>query len=229
MANGTITITQNPASGTIISGTSTVWIYATDANNNTDSCSFQVTVISMLDSIVLATTSDSACAGSSVTLSVVNSNPNYMYNWSFNGTVVASGDSYTINPQMNQSGIYTVTAINNSGCPPQTSEISLTVLPFVIVIPESFSPNNNGVNEYFYIENLELFPNSLIWIYNRWGTEVYQSNNYQNDWDGRSQSKYNVAGDELPEGTYYYIFQLGGTEGQEGFGEIYKGFVYLKR
>lgn len=96
-------------------------------------------------------------------------------------------------------------------------------------IPESFSPNNNGVNEYFYIENLELFPNSLIWIYNRWGTEVYQSNNYQNDWDGRSQSKYNVAGDELPEGTYYYIFQLGGVEGQEGFGEIHKGFVYLKK
>lgn len=46
------------------------------------------------------------------------------------------------------------------------------------------------------------------------------------DWDGRSQSKYNIAGDELPEGTYYYILKLGVGLGID---RTYKGFIYLKR
>jgi gliding motility-associated-like protein len=98
-----------------------------------------------------------------------------------------------------------------------------------IVIPEVFSPNGDGKNDYVRIDGLEAYPNTEIWIYDRWGLEVYHSNNYLNDWDGRSQSKLNVGGDELPEGTYYYLLRLGGDDTKPQSGKIFKGFVYIKR
>src|SRR5690606_27698147 len=98
-----------------------------------------------------------------------------------------------------------------------------------IVIPEVFSPNQDNENDYFYVGGLEAYPRSKVWIYNRWGSEVYHSDDYQNDWDGKSISKFNVGGDDLPEGTYYYILRLGGDEGQPNVGTIHKGYVYLKR
>ncbi|MCC6599346.1 MAG: gliding motility-associated C-terminal domain-containing protein [Crocinitomicaceae bacterium] len=64
-----------------------------------------------------------------------------------------------------------------------------------ILIPNVFTPNGDGDNETFYIEGLEYFPNSTVIIYNRWGAQVYESEDYHNDWS---------PGD-LSEGTYFYI------------------------
>lgn len=100
---------------------------------------------------------------------------------------------------------------------------------FTVIASEAFSPNGDGLNDFFTIEDLDAYPNSELWIYNRWGAEVFHSDDYQNDWDGRSQSKLNVGGDELPEGTYYYLLQLGGSDDQPGHGDIHKGFIYLKK
>ncbi|MFN6077480.1 MAG: gliding motility-associated C-terminal domain-containing protein, partial [Fluviicola sp.] len=93
-----------------------------------------------------------------------------------------------------------------------------------IEIPEGFSPDGNGDNDFFVIENLDQFPGSSIKIFNRWGTEVYSNENYDNTWDGTSTNSMNVGGDKLPTGTYYYIFD---TKTEE-FG-VKTGFVYLKR
>ena len=62
--------------------------------------------------------------------------------------------------------------------------------------PDVFTPNNDNYNEAFEIQFLP--PNSQLIIYNRWGRIVYQSNNYQNDWNG----------DNLSDGVYYYILTL---------------------
>lgn len=100
---------------------------------------------------------------------------------------------------------------------------------YTLIVSEAFSPNGDGLNDFFTIDNLEAYPDSELWIYNRWGAEVFHSDDYLNDWDGRSQSKLNIGGDELPEGTYYYLLQLGGSDDQPGSGDIHKGFIYLKR
>ncbi len=63
-------------------------------------------------------------------------------------------------------------------------------------IPNIFTPNNDGLNEIFYIKGIKYDVWQLL-IYNRWGQLVYQSDHYKNDWNG----------DNLPDGTYYYIFQ----------------------
>ena len=63
-------------------------------------------------------------------------------------------------------------------------------------------------------------------ILNRWGNIVFESEDYQNDWDGTSTEGVTIGGDELPVGTYFYIFILEDSEGEE---EIFKGFIYLTR
>lgn len=69
-----------------------------------------------------------------------------------------------------------------------------TILP--LTIPNVFTPNNDGINEVFEIKYLP--SNSQLTIYNRWGSKVYQSNNYQNNWNGENAS----------DGVYYYILTL---------------------
>ena len=59
------------------------------------------------------------------------------------------------------------------------------------------------------------FKRLSIEVFNRWGNRVYRSNDYKNDWDGRSTEGISV-GQELPEGTYFYIVILDGTEKHVG-------------
>jgi len=76
-------------------------------------------------------------------------------------------------------------------------------------LPEGFSPNGDGINETLEIKGIHRFPDHSITILNRWGSEVFFSRNYQNDWDGRSTNEYNFGKGILPVGTYFIILDLG--------------------
>jgi len=91
-------------------------------------------------------------------------------------------------------------------------------------IPQGFSPNGNGQNDVFVITGLEKYPNHKFTIYNRWGDKVFEAAPYNNDWDGTNKFGVTVGGDQLPVGTYFYIFETG-ISGQAPF----KGFIYLTR
>lgn len=92
--------------------------------------------------------------------------------------------------------------------------------PCEICIPEGFSPNGDGRNDVFEIVGLERFPNNRLKVFNRWGEEVFDQPNYQNNWRGDNQGKQEVLkGDLLPVGTYYVIFEyesLGSTQTYDG-------------
>ena len=66
-----------------------------------------------------------------------------------------------------------------------------------------FSPNGDGINDYFVIKGADQYDVTLM-IFDRWGSKVYESSHYKNDWNGTSKS-----GEKLPDGTYYYIVNLG--------------------
>ncbi len=85
--------------------------------------------------------------------------------------------------------------------------------------PSIITPNNDQVNDYFVVPCLldnNNYPDNSLVIINRWGDEVFRSSGpYQNNWNGR----YN--GEDLPDGTYFYILDFGNnTRPISGFFEI---------
>ncbi len=93
----------------------------------------------------------------------------------------------------------------------------------VLFIPEVFTPNGDGFNDYFVIEGLELYPESLIIIFNRWGNKVFEASPYNNDWDGSANFGIIPGGNELSEGTYFFIIKTNNEQKE------LKGSIYLKK
>ena len=104
---------------------------------------------------------------------------------------------------------------------PDTKVLEPSVIGFFI--PEGFSPNDDGTNDLFFIRGLSYYPKNSIVIFNRWGNIVYEANRYTNTWDGKSTKGLRVGGDELPTGTYFYLFDKGDGS------NIIKGTIYLNR
>lgn len=217
-------------SGDVFSvGTSTVIYTVKDVNGNVSVDSFDVVVDPLPNVPELTKEAYKVCFGTPVTLAIDQPDNNNNYIWIFGNDQVNTGSTYNIGAaDMSNNGIYTIIAETDEGCTAET-EISLTVQTCNVTVSEAISPNDDNKNDEFVIDGLDGYPNTEVWIYNRWGTEVYHSDDYQNDWDGTSQSGMNVAGDQLPEGTYYYIVKLGGVEDQPNAGEELTGYVYLKR
>lgn len=75
------------------------------------------------------------------------------------------------------------------------------------ICADYFSPNGDGHNDFFIIKNLEEFPINKLFIFNRWGETLYESEPYKNDWDGKMNIKHPLFGETLPEGMYFYRFE----------------------
>ncbi len=106
---------------------------------------------------------------------------------------------------------------NPNGC--DTATVSVFIECTDIVIFTAVSPNGDGINDVFYIAGIEDFPESELVVYNRWGNQVFESENYKNDWGGTWD------GDkDLPDGTYYYFLKLNGEDNRtfRGFFELYR-------
>jgi gliding motility-associated-like protein len=78
---------------------------------------------------------------------------------------------------------------------------TLTILPDV-VIPNTFTPNGDGINDKWDIQKIGNYPNCNMKVFNRDGQLVYSSIGYSIPWDGT------YKGSALPEGTYYYVLNL---------------------
>jgi|GEM_PF-1462597 len=83
------------------------------------------------------------------------------------------------------------------GCS-DTSSV-LVVVSKGLVIPQAFTPNNDGENDTWVIAGLGAFANNKVMVFNRWGNIVFEVANYQNDWKAS----------EVPTGTYFYMIDLG--------------------
>jgi len=140
--------------------------------------------------------------------------------WEFsigNGIIDLNGDTVSIsNLSAGTNEIILSSQIN--GCP--TLQDTLTL--FVEVcdgyepeIPTMFTPNFDGKNDLFVIDNIEvLYPDCSVVIFNRWGSIIFESNGYQEPWDGTHN------GEQLPMGTYFYKIELNNAEGTILNGDI---------
>ena len=99
-----------------------------------------------------------------------------------------------------------------------------------IIVFNGISPDGDGVNDFFFIERIDSFPDNTVTIFNRWGVEVYSREGYDNDpvagFTGMSNGRVTVAQDRLlPTGTYYYVIQY---QAENELRQL-AGYLYLNR
>ncbi len=83
-------------------------------------------------------------------------------------------------------------------------------------VPSGISPNNDGLNDRFVIENMKPTDKIGIEIYNRWQSLVYKDANYRNTFEGIGNQK-SLTNSELPDGTYYYILNFNNSKPVTGY------------
>lgn len=148
-----------------------------------------------------------------------------------NGTAYVDFDKYVVHyrPDNGFKGTdvfeYRICNMNNQ-C--DNASVFVLVTDFNFMIPNAFSPNGDGINDYFEILGIEFYENNSISIINRWGNKVYEARGYGISstpvfWDGKSNTGFRIGNEDLPTGTYYYILDLG--DGKKPI----SGSIYLDR
>ncbi|WP_293874860.1 gliding motility-associated C-terminal domain-containing protein [Flavobacterium sp.] len=137
------------------------------------------------------------------------------------------GTAYNSTDVLVNGTIYYGTFTSASGCESVIRlavKVDLTVCD--IVIPDGFSPNNDGINDTFEIPNLAiLYPNFNLEIYNRYGSLIYTGNSSTDNWGGTTTEKsLNLGNNLLPTGVYFYILNF-----NDGIKKPIQGRVYLNR
>ncbi|MBL4578785.1 MAG: gliding motility-associated C-terminal domain-containing protein [Flavobacteriales bacterium] len=79
-------------------------------------------------------------------------------------------------------------------------------------IPNIITPNGDGINDFFFINEILLYEPVHLMIFNRWGMMVFEDVKYENNWDGD-----NFVSKPLVAGTYYYLLKLNGADDRAGF------------
>lgn len=129
------------------------------------------------------------------------------------------GSTTSSNPVASPAGTtaYIVYVTDANGCV-GSDTMNLIVVP-EIEFPNGFTPNSDGINDYWEIDNIQLFPNCQVEVYNRWGELLFNSIGYNPPFDGRFNGK------DLPVGTYYYIIKLNDPL----FPDVYTGPLTIMR
>lgn len=214
--NANITLPTSNTTIAIIDGAGYNQFTWTINNGSCPSSSDSVIVVTNRKPVINYQDSDLCSDENMVT--IISENPDY--NWLFsigNGTIDINADTVSIsNLSAGTNEIQLLSELD--GCP----TLSDTLILFVEVcdgyepeIPTMFTPNYDGKNDLFLIDNIEvLFPECHVVIFNRWGSVIFESTGYQEPWDGTNK------GEELPMGTYFYKIELNDTEGTIINGDI---------
>lgn len=124
------------------------------------------------------------------------------YAWTPNQT--GSLDTTLANPSgyLIETTTYTVLVTDANGCQARDTVV-VTLIP-ELNVTSGITPNGDGINDTWIIDNMQLFPNSVVHVFDRWGITVFEANAYNenNAWDGTYEGK------PLPIGTYYFTIDL---------------------
>ncbi len=114
---------------------------------------------------------------------------------------------------------YTLTVTSPQGCT-ATDQMTLTVVPYCIKPMNAFTPNGDGINDRWLITDGNCLISVRAQVFNRYGSRVFESPNYDNTWDGTYKGK------PLPDGTYYYVLEFVLLNGKR---QVLKGDVTILR
>lgn len=127
-------------------------------------------------------------------------------------------DSISVSPNgevfADYAGTFIVTVVDDCHA---TGITEVYAVPCEIIIPNVFTPNaGDNFNSYFEIDGILAYPHSILKVYNRWGTLVFEDGNYKNKWPANES--------EVSEGVYYYVLELNIRGGDN---EMYSGHVTI--
>ncbi|CAD0000391.1 hypothetical protein FLACHUCJ7_00011 [Flavobacterium chungangense] len=216
-------ITQNPAAGTTLINGMNIKITATDKNGNSSECNFTV-----FEEAIWVNAGDDVYIkeGESIQLHATASATGN-FEWD---TTSSLDNLHSATPfaTPSETTTYKVVFRNSKGC---TIEDSITI--FVEQTPKDdtkygFSPNDDGINDFWKIDTIEEYPNNEVYIYNRWGDLVFNIKNYDNAsnvFSGIANKKRSLGADVLPEGTYFFDIKINGNHHLKKT----KGYLVIKR
>jgi gliding motility-associated-like protein len=129
------------------------------------------------------------------------------YQWQVNGINIQNNGPVFTSNAFNNGDVVTCTITTDQDCTLPAGSQQLTVNIFeALKVPNTFTPNNDGVNDLWTISGINNYPNCLVSIYSRYGGIVYQSKGYTKAWNGTAKN-----GANAPVATYYYLIDLGST------------------
>jgi len=148
--------------------------------------------------LMLVETVDSECGEANGSIEVVASGGQggYAYQWGlFQNNALLDGVD---------AGLYDVEGTDAGGCEVEGT-FEVACYPLTPVIPSQLlTPNGDGFNDAWVVEYLWMYPDNNVKVFNRWGTQVFEAEPYDNNWAGTWDPALGSA-KLLPAGTYYYL------------------------
>lgn len=139
------------------------------------------------------------------------------------------GTAYTGSEPLINGNTYYASIVIGSGCESSVRlevTVDLTSGCNDLFIPDGFSPNNDGLNDEFYIKNIsDLYPNFKLEIFNRYGNMVYSGDINTPNFNGKSNQSTFIGKEVLPSGVYFYILYYNDPTSKEPV----QGRLYLSR
>jgi len=128
------------------------------------------------------------------------------YQWQINGVDTSDVTSELSTFSLKNNDVVTCVIFTNNGCSQVviSNPVKMVIYPAPnISIPNTFTPNGDGINDVWDIKYLYLYHYASVKIYNRYGSLLFQSKGYDEPWDGK------YKGQVVPTGTYYYVINMG--------------------
>ena len=86
---------------------------------------------------------------------------------------------------------------------------STDVLTSILVMPNTFTPNNDQINDVYKVKSYQNIVEFHAYIFNRWGQKLYEWTNLEGGWDGT------YRGNDVKQGTYFVLVKAKGADGQD--------------
>jgi gliding motility-associated-like protein len=179
---------------------------------------------SAINNPTVTVNSDTICSGDSIILTAQGATT---YTW-VPSSYLSNSASASVVAFPPNSITYTIVGTDNNNCKNfavstllvMSSNSSFCATGGVVKIHNAFSPNNDGLNDLFIIDNINETADNHVYIYNRWGQLLWDKSKYDNItivWDGKTQD-----GIALYAGTYFYVIEIKGQTTLKGWVELTK-------
>ena len=226
-ANATYLWSTGETTPTIIVSTGGIYSVVVTAGNCSSEGEVTVTIIPASDLEISVGDDFKSCIGEEWTITSSTSEDGVTYQWLLNNGILTgeTGSSIDIVIDEGVTGTQTYTVIITKGECTGTDSLDIDLYDVEnCIITQGISPNGSiGLNDELDLEFLsDRTGISKLQIFNRFGTLVYEKDNYINEWMGQTDD-----GDELPTGTYYYVLDLLGEDSV--YGSQPTGWIYLNR